>query len=158
MLWGCQAPEHPGGDDAAGMLDPTRISCEEDARPQENILGRKMLQGSGFFWSIQRKPASLHVALPWAARVTWPGSAWGLHAWLPAAAGREWSSPSSQIGIGAGGESPASIIPASSRQIPRGNGYFWASPRAIKSPVGAGTAVPQQEVMLPSPSRHKHPE
>lgn len=56
------------------------------------------------------------------------------------------------------GESPASIIPARSRQIPRGNGYFWASPRAIKSPVGAGTAVPQQEAMLPNPSRHKHPE
>lgn len=56
------------------------------------------------------------------------------------------------------GESPASIIPARSRQIPRGNGYFWASPRAIKSPVGAGTAAPQQEAMLPNPSRHKHSE
>lgn len=145
MLQGCWIPrEYP----VRRMPDPKRISWG----------GRCCRDLDFFFWRIQRKPASLHVALPWAARVTRPGSAWGLHAWLPAAAGREWSSPSSQIGIGAGGESPASIIPASSRQIPRGNGYFWASPRAIKSPVGAGTAVPQQEVMLPSPSRHKHPE
>lgn len=46
----------------------------------------------------------------------------------------------------------------SSRLIPHGNGYFWASPGAIKSPVGASTAVPQEEVMLPSPSWHKHPK
>lgn len=59
MLWGCQAPEHPGSDDAAGMLDPTRISCEEDARPQENILGGKMLQGSGFFFLEDPKKTSL---------------------------------------------------------------------------------------------------
>lgn len=45
-----------------------------------------------------------------------------------------------------------------SRQVPRGNGYFWALPGAIKSPVGAGAAVPQEEVVLPSTSRHKHPE
>lgn len=61
MLWGCQAPEHPGSDDAAGMLDPTRISCEEDARPQENILGGEDAAGIWIFFgaSKENQPRSM---------------------------------------------------------------------------------------------------
>lgn len=158
MLWGCQTPgEPPGDDDAAGLLDSTRISYEEDARPQENILGERCCRDLDF-GRIQRKASLLHGALPWPARVTQPGSAPGTSC---LAARGCWKGMVQAILLnrhGSRGESPASIIPASSRLIPRGNGYFWASPRAIKSPVGAGTAVPQQEVMLPSPSRHKQLE
>lgn len=105
MLWGCQTTgEPPGDDDAAGLLDPTRISCEKDAKPRENTLGERCCRDLDF-GRTQRKAALLHVALPWPARVTRPGSAPGTQpAWLLAAAGREQSSPSSEPGMGAGRE------------------------------------------------------
>lgn len=66
-------PGPPGDDDAAGLLDPMRISCEEDARPQENILGGKMLQGCGF-WEDPKKSS----LAPWGSALASKGYTAGL--------------------------------------------------------------------------------
>lgn len=133
-----------------GLLDPTRTSCEEDARPQENVLGGRCCRDLEF-GRVQRKA-------PCGSALASKGYTAGLS---PGDFTLGWKGMVQPILLnrhGSRGESPASTIAVSSQQSPRRNGYFWASPRAIKSPVGAGTAVLQQQVMLPSPSRHKHPE
>lgn len=120
--------------------------------PKEH-LGRMMLQGSGF-WEHAKAPHSSALASKgYASGLSPEDFTLGCRRLL------EGNSPAHPLkSAPKQGERALPAPFLHSRQIPHGNGYFWALPGAIKSPVGAGAAVPQEEVVLPSASRHKQPE
>ena len=119
ISWGNDAAGIPDpkrtscGEDAAGMLDPTRTSWSNDAAGMldpkiissgNNAVG--MLDPRRISWGNDAAGIWISGACkdkhPWSVQLC-PGQQglhcwaqpWGLHAWLPAAVGRERSSSSS---------------------------------------------------------------